>query len=60
MKCLFKVEGRGASGKCRLCLKWAIGTPDNDVVLMSLLLTLNVFSTHYGASAVDFEQTNFV
>ena len=59
-KCLLKVEGRGAGAKCRLCLKWAIGTPGNDVVLMSLLLALNAFCTHYGASAVDFEQANSV
>ena len=59
-KCLLKVEGRGASAKCRLCLKWAMGAPDNDVVLLSLLLALNVFCTHYGASAVDFEQANFI
>ena len=53
-KCLFKVEGRGAGAKCRLCLKWAIGTPDNGVVLMFLLLFLNIFYAYYGASAVAF------
>ena len=46
--------------KCQLCLKWAIGTPDNDVVLVSFLLVWNVFCAHYGASAVDFEQVNSV
>ena len=60
-KCLLKVEGRGASAKCRLCLKWALGAPDNDVILLSLLLaSFNVFCAHYGASAVDFEQVNSV
>ena len=49
---MFKVEGRNTGAKCRLCLKWAIGTPDNDVVLASLLLTLNVFCAYHGASAV--------
>ena len=57
-KCLFKVESRGASAKRRLCLNWAIGTLDIDIVLASLLLALNVFCAHYGASAVDFEQLN--
>ena len=51
---------RGTGAKCWLCLKWAIGAPDNDVVLLSLLLTLNVFCAHYGASAVDFEPANSV
>ena len=55
-KCLFK----GAGANCRLCLKRAIGTPDIDVVPVSLLLALNVFCVHYGASAVDFEQVNCV
>ena len=59
-KCLFKIEGSGASAKCRLCLKCAIGTPDNDVVLVSLLLALNGFWADYAASAVDFEQVNSV
>ena len=45
-KSLLKVEGRGPGAKYRLCLKWAIGTPGNDEVLMSLLLALNVFCTH--------------
>ena len=57
---MVKVEGRGTGAKCRLCLKWAIGIPDNDVVLLSLLLALNIFCAHYGASAVDFEQANSV
>ena len=38
--------------------KWAIGAPDNDVVLLSLLLTSNVFCAYYGASAVNFKQAN--
>ena len=59
-KCLFKVESRGASAKRRLCLNWTIGTLDIDIVLASLLLALNVFCAHYGASAVDFEQLNCV
>ena len=42
------------------CLKWAIGTPDSDVVLVSLLLALNIFCVYYGASAVDFEQIKSV
>ena len=59
-KCLFKVESRGASAKRRLCLNWAIGILDIDIVLASLLLALKVFCAHYGASAVDFEQLNCV
>ena len=41
-------------------LKQAIGTPDSDVVLVSLLLALNIFCAYYGASAVDFEQIKSV
>ena len=57
---MFKVEGRGAGAKCRLRLKWVIETPENDVVLVSFLLALNIFCAYYGASAVDFEQIKSV
>ena len=51
---------QSAGVECRLCLKWVIAAPDHDVVLLSLLLALNIFCAHYGASAVDFEQANSV
>ena len=35
IKDFFKVEGRGAGAKGQFCLKWAIGTPENDAVLVS-------------------------
>ena len=35
IKDFFKVEGRGAGAKDQFCLKWAIGTPENDAVLVS-------------------------
>ena len=52
-----RVEALVQSVSCR---KWAIGTPDSDVVLVSLLLALNIFCAYYGASAVDFEQIKSV
>ena len=43
---MFKVNNRNTRTRCELCSKLTIKTPQNDaigVVLVSLLLTLNVF-----------------
>ena len=44
---------------CEICSKLTINTPDViDVVMVSLLLTLNNFTHCSGVTIVDFEQVN--
>ena len=40
--CLFKVNNRNFRTNCEICSKLRHQTDDNDVVLVSLSLTLNV------------------
>ena len=41
--CMFKVNIRNARAKCEICSKLTI--KDNGIVLVSLLLTLNIYHT---------------
>ena len=50
---MFKVNNRNTRTRCEICSKLIIG-----VVLVSLLLTLNIFLTLLGAFIVNFEQAN--
>ena len=40
---LLKVYNRNTRTRCQICLKLTMKTPERGVVLMSLLLTLNIF-----------------
>ena len=45
-KYMFKVNNRNTKKWCEICSKLTIKTPDvNDIVLVSLILTLNIFHT---------------
>ena len=46
--------------RCKICSKLLIRHQSdvNDVILLSFLLTLNIFRTFYSVSIVDFEQIN--
>ena len=58
--CKFKVNNRNTRTSCKMCSKFTIKTPErrNDVVLVSSLLTLTIFTTFSSVSFVDFEQIN--
>ena len=49
--CLFKVNYRNTRRRCKICSKLP-----HDVVLVSLLLTLNIIHTLFYYSLVNFEQ----
>ena len=57
---LFKINNGNTRKRCEIRLKWTIMTPNNvnGVVLMSLLLTLNIFYTFFSVFIVYFEQVN--
>ena len=57
---LVKVNNRNTTERCEMCSKITIKTLDrfNDVVLVSLLLTVNIISSFSSVSVVDFEQIN--
>ena len=42
---MFKVNNRNLRTRCEICSKITIKTPEQGVVLVSLLLTLNMFHT---------------
>ena len=58
--CLFKVRNKNNRKKCGICSKLTKKHQNdvNDVVLVFLLLTLNIFHTFFNVSTVDFEQAN--
>ena len=58
---LLKVKNRNTGTRCELCSKLKMKIPEQrlGVVLMSLLLTLNIFHTlFYSFSIVSFEHVN--
>ena len=57
---IFKVNSRSIGTRCEICSKLTIKTAKRHhcVVLMSLLLTLNIFHTLSSVSIVNFEQVN--
>ena len=52
---VFKVNKRNTRTQCEICLKLTIQTPEWRVVLMSLLLTLNMFHTLFGQENAGWE-----
>ena len=56
---MFKVNNRKNRKRCEICSKLTIKTPEDTigVVLVSLLLTLNLFHT-LSSHIVNFEQVN--
>ena len=52
---VFKVNKRNTRTQCEICLKLTIKTPEWRVVLMSLLLTLNIFHTLFGQENAGWE-----
>ena len=57
---MFKVINKNIRARCEICSKVPIKTPEQPVgdVLVSLLLTLNIFHTFSSVSIVNFEQIN--
>ena len=62
---LFKVNNRNTTTRCEICSKLTIKKPERrhsvNVILVSLLLTLNIFNTLTPCSSVSivkFEQVN--
>ena len=55
---LFKINNRNARKRRVIISKLTMKAPEHDVVLASLLLTLNIFHTLSSVSSVDFEQVN--
>ena len=59
---LIKFNNRNTRKKCEICPKLAMKTSEqshvNDVDLVLLLLTLNIFHTFSSFSIVDFAQVN--
>ena len=61
---MLKASNRNTKTRCEICSKLTIKTPErhqNDaigIVLVSLLLTLNIFHISSSVSIVNFEQVN--
>ena len=51
IKCMLKVDNRNTRKRYKLC--------SNDVILVSLLLTLTYFTSFSRVSVIDFELANF-
>ena len=53
----FKVNNRNTRTRCEMCSKLTIKKPEraNGIVLVSLLLTLNIFHTFSSVSIVNFQ-----
>ena len=62
---LLKVYNRNTKTRCEICSNLTVKTPERrqndviDVVLVSFLLTLNIFQTLSSVSIVDFEHVIF-
>ena len=56
--CLFKVNNRSARKSREICSKLTKRHGKNviDAILLSLLLTLNLFDTFFSVCIIDFEQ----